>query len=137
MFKYEAPYELERGTHFSAGLDIAASEQVVIPPFGNAIVPTGLKVEMPEGFYGQVTLRSGHGFKRNLLCHVGIIDSDYRGEIKVKLFNICNDGQIIQKGEKFAQLVVTPYLRCTPLREYVTVNTERGEDGFGSTTIAS
>ena len=137
MLKYEAPYELTRGTEGSAGWDLQATEPVTIAPFSSAIISTGVKLELPEGFYAQVSMRSGHGFKRDLFCHIGIIDSDYRGEIKVKVFNFNRDGQIILEGEKFAQFVVlpVPHLECKS--DTIDMSTTRGEGGFGSTTAVS
>ena len=137
MFKYEAPYELEKGTELSAGWDLQANESITIEPFSSAIVSTGVKLELPAGYFAQVSLRSGHGFKRDMFCHIGIIDSDYRGEIKVKVFNFCRHNQIILKGEKFAQFIVLKTYLTNEGRDIIDINTTRGEGGFGSTTLTS
>jgi dUTP pyrophosphatase len=122
-----------RKTRGSVGFDLVAAK--TIPIFGHCstIIPTGTRVAIPFGYFGMVTLRSGHGFKRNLLCHVGIIDSDYRGEIAVKVFNMGNDDQIIEEGERFAQLTILNHPFMYPMRVDSLDETERGENGFGST----
>lgn len=137
MFKYEAPYELTKGTEESAGWDLKATEQIQIQPFGNAIIDTGVKLEIQKDCFALVTLRSGHGFKRDLFCHIGVVDSDYRGTVKVKVFNFSNTFQIIQKDEAFAQFTILHTYMYNVGRGYVEVDTTRGEGGFGSTTIDS
>lgn len=137
MFKYESPYELEKGTNQSAGWDLKAMDDVYIPPFGNAIIDTGVKLEIKDTYFALVTLRSGHGFKRDLFCHIGIVDPDYRGNIKVKVFNFSNNHQVIKKNEPFAQFTILSTYMENEGRGYIDPNTVRGEGGFGSTTIVS
>lgn len=134
------------GSDGAAGLDLAAAansqdEQgdlhwTILPGF-STVIDTGVQVAIPEGHFGRVVMRSGHGFKRDLICHVGTIDSDYRGPIKVKVFNVGNGIQIIQPGERFAQLIVMPFVRVTPVYTNddlaEAAATARGEGGFGST----
>ena len=122
-----------RKTRGSVGFDLVASEAVFIPRLSSVIVNTGTRVAIPFGYFGMVTLRSGHGFKRDLLCHVGIIDSDYRGEIAVKVFNMGNADQLIEEGERFAQLTILNHPFMYPMRVDSLDETERGENGFGST----
>jgi dUTP pyrophosphatase len=122
-----------RKTRGSVGFDLVASERVFIPRLSSVIVNTGTKVAIPFGYFGMVTLRSGHGFKRDLLCHVGIIDSDYRGEIAVKVFNMGDTDQLIEEGERFAQLTILNHPFMYPMRVDSLDDTERGENGFGST----
>ena len=108
---------------------------MIIAPGETAFVGTGLAVEIPDGYVGLVYARSGLACKRGLAPanKVGVIDSDYRGEIKVALFNHGKTAQTVAAGERIAQLVIAPYLRV----EYEEVSglsdTVRGEGGFGST----
>lgn len=125
------------GSDGSAGGDLFSSEEndVIIAPGETAFVGTGLAVEIPDGYVGLVYARSGLACKRGLAPanKVGVIDSDYRGEIKVALFNHGKTAQTVAAGERIAQLVIAPYLRV----EYEEVSglsdTVRGEGGFGST----
>ena len=125
------------GTEFSAGADLYACllESVTIEPGETVLVHTGIAVEIPEGFGGFVYARSGLASKRGLAPanKVGVIDSDYRGEIMVALHNHGKEAQMIEHGERIAQMVIMPYvcanfIVCDELEETV-----RGEGGFGST----
>ncbi|MBO5713765.1 MAG: dUTP diphosphatase [Clostridia bacterium] len=123
------------GTEFSAGADLYSVSEATIMPGETAFLGTGIATAIPEGLGGLVSARSGMACKRNLAPanKVGVIDSDYRGEIKVALHNHGNVPQTVAKGERIAQLVIAPYLRA----EYEVVSsldaTVRGEGGFGST----
>ena len=123
------------GTEFSAGADLYSVSEATIMPGETAFLGTGIATAIPEGLVGLVYARSGMACKRNLAPanKVGVIDSDYRGEIKVALHNHGNLPQTVSKGERIAQLVIAPYLRA----EYEVVDTldatVRGEGGFGST----
>ncbi len=121
----------------AAGLDVRANivEAVTIGPLGRAMVPTGLYVEIPEGYEIQVRPRSGMAAKHGLtvLNSPGTIDADYRGEIKIILANISPDSFVLNPGERIAQLVLARHERaewekCDELSE-----TERGAGGFGHT----
>lgn len=104
---------------------------------GMALVPTGLVLEIPSGFEGQVRPRSGlaarHGI--TVLNSPGTIDSDYRGEVKVILINHGSTAFTIRHGERIAQLVIAPISRCRFLDADSTTTTERGDQGFGSTGV--
>jgi len=125
------------GSDFSAGADLYAitDGDVVINPAETVMVHTGISVEIPEGYAGLIYARSGLASKKGLAPanKVGVIDSDYRGEVMVALHNHGKISQSITCGERVAQLVITPFLKA----EYVCVDnltqTERGEGGFGST----
>lgn len=125
------------GSAEAAGADLYAclDEPVTVLPGASAWIPTGIALEVPKGCAGLVYARSGLSTKRGLAPanKVGVIDSDYRGEIKVVLYNQSKEAQTIQPGERIAQFVVTPVL--TPAYEEVAElsDTERGTGGFGST----
>ena len=125
------------GSDGAAGADLYAclSEPVEIMPGKSVFVPTGVSMEIPEGFVGLIYARSGLACKRGLAPanKVGVIDSDYRGEFIVVLHNHGDETQIIQHGERIAQLLITPIV--TPSFQTVeSLNeTERSAGGFGST----
>ena len=125
------------GSEFSAGADLYACEEstVTIEPHKTVLVHTGLSFEIPEGFAGFIYARSGLASKRGLAPanKVGVIDSDYRGEIMVALHNHSSEPQTISQGERIAQMVVTPYIKCDFEDTAELNDTERGEGGFGST----
>ena len=125
------------GTEFSACADLynLPGNTVTIEPHKTVMLHTGLAVEIPEGYCGLVFARSGIASKRGLAPanKVGVVDSDYRGEIIVALHNHGKDSQTIENGERVAQFVITPVL--TPAYEEVEQlsDTSRGAGGFGST----
>ncbi len=125
------------GSAEAAGADLYAclDETVVIAPGETAWIPTGLALEVPKGCAGLVYARSSLGAKRGLAPanKVGVIDSDYRGEIRVVLLNHSKQTQQIEHGERVAQFLITPVL--TPAYEEVDelTDTDRGAGGFGST----
>ncbi len=125
------------GSKFAAGADLYSAEKgdVVIAPGETKFIGTGIAVEIPEGYVGLVYARSGLACKRGLAPanKVGVIDSDYRGEIKVALLNHGKEPQMLEKGERIAQMVVAPYLSVTYEETDELSDTERGEGGFGST----
>ena len=118
-----------------AGLDIAASETTHIAPGVVTLVPTGIAVAIPDGYFGLLAARSSLAAKKamTLANGVGIIDSDYRGEIKVPIIPLDGCHNLIQAGQKIAQLIIMPI--ATPTVEVVSVLPEsvRGLGGFGST----
>lgn len=123
------------GTKGAACFDLYALESGVVPPGGATTVRTGLAVEVPEGHAMMIYSRSGHGFKNGVRLSngTGVIDSDYRGEIMVRLHN---DGQAdyeVQMGERIAQAMVIPVLQVQVTETDELGQTERGEGGFGST----
>lgn len=125
------------GSAGSAGGDLYSAEenQVIIAPNQTVLIGTGLAVEIPDGYVGLVYARSGLATKSGLAPanKVGVIDSDYRGEIKVALHNHSNEIRTVSQGERIAQMVIAPYLKV----EYEEVDdlsdTARGGGGFGST----
>lgn len=127
----------EYKTELSAGMDLCAnlSETVVLRPLERALIPTGLAIELPEGFEAQVRPRSGLAIKHGLtvLNTPGTIDADYRGEIGVILVNISPTDFSIQNGERIAQLVIAKHETVEWLEVEVLEETSRGQGGFGST----
>lgn len=125
------------GTAYAAGADLYAclEEPLEIAPGASVKVPTGIALEVPQGCAGLVYARSGMACKRGLAPanKVGVIDSDYRGEILVFLHNHGTETQTVCHGERIAQFVITPVL--TPAFEEVSQlsDTDRGTGGFGST----
>ena len=128
----------KRATGGSAGLDLCACIDAPITLQGGetALVPTGLAIELPSADYGAcIFARSGLAIKHGigLLNSVGVIDSDYRGEIKVGLINQINEAYTIEPGERIAQMVIMP-VSMMPVEEVDTLGeTDRGAGGFGST----
>lgn len=125
------------GSEFAAGADLYAlcDEDIVFAPNETKFVHTGLAMEIPEGYAGLVYARSGLASKRGLAPanKVGVVDSDYRGEIMVALHNHSGEEQKIASGERIAQLVVTPFLKVEFEEAETLSETVRGEGGFGST----
>lgn len=125
------------GSAEAAGADLYAclDEAVTIHPGDSAWIPTGIALEVPKGCAGLIYARSSMGVKRGLAPanKVGVIDSDYRGEIRVVLLNHGKTTQIVENGERVAQFLITPVL--TPVYEEVEelTDTDRGAGGFGST----
>jgi dUTP pyrophosphatase len=118
-----------------AGLDLAACERVIIGPGSRAVVPTGLAVAIPEGHAGLVTPRSGlavrHGI--SMVNAPGLIDSGYRGELRVILLNTDLEAAFtVERGMRIAQLVVVPVSVLTPVEVEELPDTVRGVAGFGS-----
>ena len=125
------------GSIEAAGADLYAcvDAPITIQPGETAWIPTGLSLEVPKGCAGLIYARSSMGVKRGLAPanKVGVIDSDYRGEIRVVLLNHGKTPQVVENGERVAQFLITPVL--TPAYEEVSelTETERGGGGFGST----
>ena len=125
------------GTEFSAGADLYAclEEDVTIAPGETKAIPTGIAMEVPVGCAGLVYARSGLATKRGLAPanKVGVVDSDYRGEILVMLHNHGREAQTIGHGERVAQMVITPVLTPQYIETEELSDTKRGTGGFGST----
>lgn len=127
-----------RGSKQAAGWDLYANledKTLLIAPYETVIVPTGIAIALPEGTFGAIFARSGLATKRGLAPanKVGVIDSDYRGEIMVALHNHSRHTQILENGERIAQLVVISYCPIILNETEALPSTERGSGGFGST----
>jgi dUTP pyrophosphatase len=123
----------------SAGMDLLANvdEPMTLEPMQRSLVPTGLFIEIPEGFEGQVRPRSGLAIKHGitLINCVGTIDSDYRGELCIPMVNLGSDSFVIEKGDRVAQLVICQYKRVELVEVEEIADSQRGEGGFGSTGV--
>lgn len=123
----------------AAGMDLRAAvpddRPILILPGRRALVPTGLILEIPEGFEGQVRPRSGLALKNGVTClnTPGTIDSDYRGEVKVLLVNLGEDPFVVTRAMRIAQLVVASVARLAVSERVLASGTVRGSGGFGST----
>lgn len=125
-------------TEGAAGMDLMAAlgaQTLVLPPFGRALVPTGLVFQIPQSYEGQVRPRSGLAVKSGVtvLNAPGTIDADYRGEVKVSLINLGSEPFVVTHGMRIAQLVVAPVTRAEPVEAVAVDETTRGAGGFGST----
>jgi dUTP pyrophosphatase len=129
----------EYETTGSAGLDLRAylKEPIALKPLQRVLVPTGLYIELPEGFEAQVRPRSGLALKKGLsvLNSPGTVDSDYRGEIKIIIINLSNETTILNTGERIAQMVISEVERVVLVEVEELNETKRGEGGFGHTGI--
>jgi dUTP pyrophosphatase len=133
-----SPYPLPQyETAGSAGLDLRANitEPITLGSLERTLVPTGLFIELPQGFEAQVRPRSGLAIKKGLTLvnSPGTIDSDYRGEIKIILVNLSNQPQAVEPGERIAQMVIARYEQVEWAEAASLSETERGAGGFGST----
>ena len=129
--------EPTQGSPAAAGYDLYAAidEEIIIPPHKTVKVGTGLSFELPEYTFGAIFARSGLATKQGLRpanC-VGVCDSDYRGEYIVAIHNDGDVGQVIQPGDRIAQLIIMPFIPVTFVKTEKLSETERGDGGFGST----
>lgn len=126
-------------TEHSAGMDLLADlpEDVALEPLERRLIPTGLALELPPGFEGQVRPRSGLALKQGLTClnSPGTVDADYRGEVGVILINLSKERVILKRGDRIAQLVIAPVVQATLVEVEVLGDSGRGAGGFGSTGV--
>lgn len=124
-------------TLLSAGMDLQANiqEPVVLAPMERKVIPTGLFIELPEGYEAQVRPRSGMAIKHGITClnTPGTIDADYRGEIGVILINLSTESYTLQPGERIAQMVVAKHEKVEWEVVKELSSTDRGSGGMGST----
>ena len=123
------------GTAYSAGADLysAMQEDVIIAPETTKFIKTGIAIEIPEGLVGLIYARSGMACKKGLAPANKVGDSDYRGEIMVALYNHSDSAVTVAKGDRIAQLVLTPYIKADFEEADELDDTVRGDGGFGST----
>ncbi len=129
----------EYATSQSAGLDLRANIEspITLKPLERRLIPTGLRIALPEGYEAQVRPRSGLALKHGItvLNTPGTIDADYRGELMVLLVNLSNEDFVINEGERIAQMIIAKYETMTWEPVEVLDETERGEGGYGHTGV--
>ncbi|KIW62656.1 deoxyuridine 5'-triphosphate nucleotidohydrolase [Phialophora macrospora] len=124
-----------RGSAFAAGYDVYASKATVIPARGKALVSTDLAIATPEGTYGRIAPRSGLAAKHFIDTGAGVIDADYRGEVKVLLFNHADVDFAVSRGDRVAQLVLERIYTPEIVEVENLAESVRGAGGFGSTGV--
>jgi len=123
----------------ASGMDLfaAVTDAVIIPPKEVALIPIGIRIALPEGFEAQVRPRSGlaarHGI--GVLNSPGTVDSDYRGEVKVILFNFGNEDFVVNRGDRIAQMIITRVAKAALVEQENLEDTQRGSGGFGHTGL--
>ncbi|HSH52523.1 MAG TPA: dUTP diphosphatase [Bacteroidales bacterium] len=126
-------------TNNSAGMDLRANleKSIILNPLERKLIPTGLFIELPEGYEAQIRPRSGLSLKKGLsvLNSPGTIDADYRGEIGVILINLSNEKVTIEHGERICQMVIAKHEQADFKEVQVLNKTGRGAGGFGSTGV--
>ena len=133
-----SPYPLPQyATEGSSGMDLRANitEPILLKSLQRSLVPTGLYIELPLGYEAQVRPRSGLAIKQGITClnSPGTVDSDYRGEIKIVLVNLSPEEQLIQPGERIAQMVIQKIERAELQQVEILEESIRSHGGFGST----
>lgn len=135
--KLNSRAEITHGSTYAAGYDLHAIEDISIAPNTTVMARTGLAMEIPQGYFGGIYARSSLASKKGIRpanC-VGVIDSDYRGEVMVALFNDSEKPVLISRGERIAQLIVQRYQELEIVFVSSLNETERGTGGFGSTGV--
>ncbi|RFU29674.1 hypothetical protein B7463_g6653, partial [Scytalidium lignicola] len=122
-----------RGSEFAAGYDIYASKDTIVPARGKVLVDTDISMAVPDGTYGRIAPRSGLASKHHIDTGAGVIDADYRGPVKVLLFNHAETDFEIKEGDRIAQLVLERIYTPEVVEVQELVETVRGAGGFGST----
>ena len=120
-----------------AGCDLRANIEYskVMLPMTGAIFPTGIHIELPYGYEGAICGRSGLNFKHDIICPKSTVDAPYRGEIKVKLYNLGSEQFIVNPGDRIAQLIINPVIKAEWEDVDELSESERGIKGFGSSGI--
>lgn len=126
-------------SEYAAGMDLRAAleEPISLNPNERTLVPTGLKMAMPKGYEAQIRPRSGLAYRNGItmLNTPGTIDADYRGELKVLAVNLGEKNFVINHGDRIAQMIIAPVTQAKIHQVENLSETERGEDGFGSTGV--
>ncbi len=125
--KYAHPHD--------AGLDLYSSETIIVNPGERKLIPTGIAIAIPPGFVGLIWDKSGIATNLGLKTMAGVIDSGYRGEIKILIHNLSSQPYTVQVGTKIAQMLIQPVVQNEIVEVQDLDDTSRGEGGFGSTGI--
>merc|ERR1711920_882892 len=123
------------GSVNAAGYDLHSLGASTVPARGKALVPTGLAFAIPVGNYGRIAPRSGLAAKHSIDVGAGVIDADYRGEVKVLLFNHSDTDFAIKEGDRIAQMIIEKYTPTDLVEMQELEETTRGDGGFGSTGV--
>ncbi|MFZ4795048.1 MAG: dUTP diphosphatase [Blastocatellia bacterium] len=123
----------QRATPLAAGADLHCLDDLFIGAGERMLVPTGISVEIPVGFYGRIAPRSGLAVRHGIDTLAGVVDSDYRGEVNVLLINLGAEGVTLNAGDRIAQLIIEQAAPADYQWSEVLDQTDRGEGGFGST----
>lgn len=136
-------YMPERAHEYDAGLDLRSTICQMVPARGSAVFDTGVHIQLPHGTFGDIRPKSGLNFKHDIVCEKerisevimtdGTIDEPYTGSIQVKLYNLGDTDYNVERGDKICQLVIVPTLYVVPERADELKETDRGDNGFGST----
>ena len=124
-----------RATPGSAGFDLFANEEKIINPGGQELIKTGIYMSIPNGYVGIIKPRSGLAVRNGIDIMAGVIDSDYRGEIKVLLWNTSDDFFVVKRHMRIAQLLIIPIIDADLEEVNILDVTDRGSGGFGSTGV--
>ena len=135
IVRFTGPFTPIQAKNGDAGFDIACNEDICLYAKNSKIVSTGLHVEIPPGFFGRVLSRSGLAFNKSIEVGAGVIDSGYRGEIKVKLYNFGNNAVRFMKGDRIAQLVIQKHESPVFVMAQTLSDSSRGLGGFGHTGL--
>lgn len=123
-----------QGTSFSAGYDLYAAEEVAVPRLGRKLIKTNVSMAIPMNHYGRIAPRSGLAYKNGIDVLAGVIDSDYRGDIGVILYNTDNNSDFeVKIGDKIAQIIIESCSSVNFVKTQVLPSTKRGEGGYGHT----
>lgn len=131
----ENAFKPVRGSANAAGLDLKSAYDCTVPSRGRALVKTDLQIQLPANTYGRIAPRSGLALNYFIDVGAGVIDEDYRGEVGVLLFNHSSDKFKIKRGDRIAQLICEKIVKPIAIEKVVLDDTERGENGFGSTDV--
>ena len=119
----------------SAGYDLFADESIEVSPNSRALISTGLKMQIPKGFYGQISPRSGIALRNGVVAFSGTVDSGYLGIVYVLLFNFSSENFLVEKGNRIAQMIFKKCENVSFSFESLTFDSERGVKGFGSSGL--
>lgn len=122
-----------RGSKYAAGYDLYSAYDYTILANGKELIKTDLSMTIPIGYYGRIAPRSGFSWKKHTDIGAGVIDCDYTGNVGVIIFNHSSDIIKVKKGDRIAQLILTPYYSPRIIETTQIQNTTRGSGGFGST----
>jgi dUTP pyrophosphatase len=123
-----------RANPTDAGADLFSTEECIIPPLSRKLIKTGISIEIPETYYGRIAPRSGLAFRNGIDVMAGVIDSSYRGEIGVILYNTDKDNEFkVNIGDKIAQIIIEYHYNFDFVTTAELNETSRGDGGFGST----